>query len=440
MKKVLSLGMAVVLGLSLTACGGKMENKETTATQEQAQEQAESVQSGKETTQAASNEELVATRWSGGQSDDQKELVKGYTASEIVIDDVAYDKLKEKETLSMQKSGGGDYDLIYVAEVWCPDYASNGWLLPLNDYIEKYNVDLSMYNQSLLDTMTVDGKIMSLPTFTQTSILAYDETAMQRYGGEVPKTFDELIACAKWFKENEGTGIAIPAMQGQAAVDLFGAILYSCGGEFIKDGKADLGSDEAAQAITIWQELCKYAMDGASTWHVDDVGQAMKDGVAPISISLSGNCSAYLDPEQSAVAETVKFAGMPGVGDKDYVGTANFWGWSVAANSENPDEAFQAAVWLTSPEQEKSASLANGSISALPELAEDQEVLEKIPYLPAVTEALAHARILPTAGDSSTMLTGLQAVLSEIATDPDTDSAALIKSYNESCKDYQFGR
>lgn len=64
----------------------------------------------------------------------------------------------------------------------------------------------------------------------------------------------------------------------------------------------------------------------------------------------------------------------------------------------------------------------------------------KIPYLPAVTEALAHARILPTAGDSSTMLTGLQAVLSKIATDPDTDSAALIKSYNESCKEYQFGR
>ena len=104
------------------------------------------------------------------------------------------------------------------------------------------------------------------------------------------------------------------------------------------------------------------------------------------------------------------------------------------------DGLYQAAVWLTSPEQEKSASLANGSISALPELAEDQEVLETIPYLPAVTEALAHARILPTAGDSSTMLTGLQAVLSEIATDPDTDSAALIKSYNESCKDYQFGR
>lgn len=130
MKKVLSLGMTVVLALSLTACGGGMETKGTAAVQ------AESAQSGKETTQEVSGVELVATRWSGGQSDDQKELVKGYTASEIVIDDVAYDKLKEKETLSMQKSGGGDYDLIYVAEVWCPDYTSNGWLLPLNDYIE----------------------------------------------------------------------------------------------------------------------------------------------------------------------------------------------------------------------------------------------------------------------------------------------------------------
>lgn len=440
MRKVLSLGLAVVMALSLTACGSKTENTEA------AQKQAGTAQTGRETekqeetNQPEASVELVATRWSGGQSDDQKELVKGYTVSEIVIDDVAYDKLKEKETLSMQKSGAGDYDLIYVAEVWCPDYTSNGWLLPLNEYIEKYGIDLSVYNQSLLDAMTVDGKIMSLPTFTQTSILAYDEPAMQRYGGDVPKTFDELIACARWFKENEGTGIAIPAMQGQSAVDLFGSILYSCGGEFIKDGAIDLGSDEAAQAISIWQELCKYAMDGASTWHVDDVGQAMKDGVAPISISLSGNCSAYLDPEQSAVAETVRFAGMPSVGDKGYVGTANFWGWSVAANSKNPDAAFLAATWLTSPDQEKAASLANGSISALPQLAEDGEVLAEIPYLPAVTEALANARILPTAGDSAAMLNGLQAVLSEIATNPDMDAVSLIKSYSDECKAYQFGK
>lgn len=420
MKKTIGMGLALILTLGLAACG----NSSTVQS-----EKGEAEPSGVE---------LVASRWSGGQSDDQKELVKGYAGSNIIIDDVAYDKLKEKETLSMQKGGKGDYDLIYVAEVWCPDYAANGWLLPLNELVEKYQVDLSIYNQSLLDTMKVDGQIMSLPTFTQTSILAYDSVAMERYGKGIPTTFDELIACAKWFKEEEGTGIAIPAMQGQAAVDLFGSILYSCGGEFIKDGKSDLNSPQAIQAVTIWQELCKYAMDGASTWHVDDVGQAMKDGAAPISISLSGNCSAYLDREQSAIADTVKFAGMPSVGDKEYVGTANFWGWSVAANSENPEEAFQAAVWITSPEQEKSASLANGSISALPELAEDQEVLAEIPYLPAVTAALTHARILPTSGDSSTMLTGLQAVLSEIAAKPDTDVESLIKTYHEECSKLAF--
>ncbi len=356
-----------------------------------------------------------------------------------MIDDIAYDKLKEKEILNMQKNGTGDYDLIYVAEVWCPDYVKNGWLMPLNDYIEKYDVDMSVYNQSLLDAMTVDGQVYSLPTFTQTSILAYDEEAMGRYGKGVPETFDELIECAKWFKENEGSGIAIPAMQGQSAVDFFGGILYSCGGEFIEDGKIALDSDAAAQAIEIWQQLCLYSMDGSSTWHVDDVAQAVKDGNAPISISISGNCSSYLDPEQSAVAETIRFAKMPGINGNDYVGTANFWGWSVAKNSANPEEAFQSIVWLTSEEQEKAAALANGSISALPALAGDSEVLEQIPYLPAVTDTLAKARILPTAGDSSAMLTDLQAVLSRIAENPrGVDAKALLKEFNDACQDYDF--
>ena len=425
MKKWTALFLSLCLVGGLTACGGNGDK--------------DSEGKGDSQAEGGSGVELVATRWSGGQSDDQKELVKNYAAATIVIDDIAYDKLKEKEILNMQKNGTGDYDLIYVAEVWCPDYVKNGWLMPLNDYIEKYDVDMSVYNQSLLDAMTVDGQVYSLPTFTQTSILAYDEEAMGRYGKGVPETFDELIECAKWFKENEGSGIAIPAMQGQSAVDFFGGILYSCGGEFIEDGKIALDSDAAAQAIEIWQQLCLYSMDGSSTWHVDDVAQAVKDGNAPISISISGNCSSYLDPEQSAVAETIRFAKMPGINGNDYVGTANFWGWSVAKNSANPEEAFQSIVWLTSEEQEKAAALANGSISALPALAGDSEVLEQIPYLPAVTDTLAKARILPTAGDSSTMLTELQAVLSQIAVDPSgADAKGLLKEFNEACQDYDF--
>jgi ABC-type glycerol-3-phosphate transport system substrate-binding protein len=427
-KKWAALCLATCLALGLTACGGNGDgNKDG------------SDGGGASNSKDASGVELVATRWSGGQSDDQKELVKSYTDATIVIDDVAYDKLKEKETINMQKNGTGDYDLIYVAEVWCPDYVKNGWLVPLNDYIEKYGVDTGIYNQSLLDAMTVDGQIYALPTFTQTSILAYDEEAMERYGKGVPETFDELIECAKWFKENEGTGIAIPAMQGQSAIDLFGGILYSCGGEFVEDGELVLDSEEAAQAIDIWQQLCLYSMEGSSTWHIDDVAQVVKDGNAPISISMSGVCSPYLDPEQSAVAETIRFAKMPTINGNDYVGTANFWGWSVAKNSANPEEAFQAIVWLTSEEQEKSAALANGSLAAIPSLAEDPEILEQIPYLPAATETLAHARILPTVGDSSAMMTDLQAVLSQIAEKPDgVDAKALLKEFNADCQDYDF--
>ena len=414
MKKIVSILMIVVmLAMGIVACGKKEANEKEA-------------------------KDILVTRWSGGQSDDQKELVGQYEDANIVIDDVAYDKLKEKEVLSLQKSKNADYDLLYVAEVWTPDFAKNDWILPLNDMIEKNKIDISIFNQSLLDAMTVDGKIMALPTFIQTSILAYDNEAMERYGKGVPQTFDELIECAKWFKENENTGIAFTAMQGQAAVDLFGSILYSCGGDFIKNGKINLDSPEAKEAIGIWDELCKYGMDGVSTWHVDDVGQTMRDGVAPISISLSGNCSTYLDPNQSQVADKVKFAEMPTVGDKEYVGVANFWGWSVAKNSANQEAAFKAAAWLTDPKQEKEAALKNGSIPAIPELAEDKEVQEEVPYLMAVTNTLTNAKIIPTTGDSSTMLTDLQAALSQIASDPSVDAEKVIVDFNEKYLDSNF--
>ena len=139
------------------------------------------------------------------------------------------------------------------------------------------------------------------------------------------------------------------------------------------------------------------------------------------------------------MAETIRFAKMPAINGNEYVGTANFWGWSVAANSADPEEAFQAIVWLTSEEQEKEAALANGSLSAIPALAEDSEVLEKVPYLPAVTETLAQARILPTEGDSSSMMTDLQAVLSQIAVDPNgVDAKGLLKEFHTECQSYDF--
>ena len=65
---------------------------------------------------AAKDVTVVGSRWAGPNADVQKELVKDYENGKIVIDDVDYNNLKEKQILSM--SASGEYDLIWVPEVW----------------------------------------------------------------------------------------------------------------------------------------------------------------------------------------------------------------------------------------------------------------------------------------------------------------------------------
>ena len=86
---------------------------------------------------------VVGSRWAGPNADVQKQIVADFNNPTIVIDDVDYGNLKEKQILSMSTSG--EYDLIWVPEVWLPEYVENGWVLPLDDYVAKDNFPLPTY-------------------------------------------------------------------------------------------------------------------------------------------------------------------------------------------------------------------------------------------------------------------------------------------------------
>ena len=283
----------------------------------------------------------------------------------------------------------------------------------MNDLVAENNVDLSIYSEAMVDMNTTDGELYAIPTFAQTLILTYNKEWFEEEGQEVPTTVDELLAVAKYFKE-KGTGIAIPAMQGQAAADLYAQILYSAGGDFFgSDGKVDLLSDEAIYAAEVWDKLCEYSITGSLTWHHDQVSQAVREETAPIGITVTGLSGFDSDPEMSTIVDKVGYAAIPG--NESVVGVVSYWSWGVAKNSENPDAAFKLAVWLTSPEIEKKQSLMNGQICAVSSLAEDSEVVAKMPFLPATSETLANAKTQPTSVSAGAIFEPLEVALSEIA-------------------------
>lgn len=376
------------------------------------------------TTAFAADNTLVISRWAGPHADDQKKVLAEYSDADVKMDDIDYGNLKQKQIQSLSTSG--DYDLVWVHETWLKDYVEKDFLLPLNDLVEEKGTDLSAYSDGMIESNIIDGEFYAFPTFAQTYMITYNKEWFEKEGQSVPTTPEELVEVAKYFKE-QGTGIAIPAMQGAAAVDVFSSILYSYGGDYFDaDGKLDLTSEPMQKAFALWKDLCDNSMAGSLTWHNDQVSQAVREEKAPFGITISGLANMDVDPETSLIIDKVGYAPIPG--EAGNIGVVTYWSWAVAKNSENQEAAYDLAAWLTSEEVEKEQSLMNGQITAVKALAKDSEVVENIPVLPVANEILATAKPQPSTGDSSKVLEALQATLSEIGAtgaDPNEAAAAL---------------
>ncbi len=393
--------------------------------------QSESGEAGKKT--------ILISRWAGPHADDQKDVVKLYEKAEIVVDDIDYGSLRQKQMTSFQAAAGsGNYDLVWVANQWMKEYVDAGYLMPLDDMIAQSGLDLSRYAGGLLSGCQFYGKTYGLPTFAQTLILTYDSAAFEAAGLEAPETSEELVAVAKYFKEKEGTGIALPARQGSALGNLYSQFLFSAGGDYLdENNRIDLTTEEALYAADLFDRLVKYSLQGSLAWHHDEVADAVRTKKAPIGTVMSGLSNQDADPERSLIVDTVAYA--PITGPDGFAAASNaYWVWAVPANARDPKASFDAAVWITGFEAEKAMTLKNQQISALNDLASDPEVINSAPFLPVVMEEFANGKAVPMSAQFPKFNQALIAALSEIATS-DVDSAAVMKRLTEEFSDVDFG-
>jgi ABC-type glycerol-3-phosphate transport system substrate-binding protein len=381
---------------------------------------------------------LLVSRWAGPHADFQKQVVKEYPSATVTIDDIDYASLKAKQLTAFQAvAGKGSYDVVWVNSQWMKEYVDAGYLVPLDDLIKKNKLDTSIYSKGLLEGTQFYGKTWGFPTYAQCLILAYDSAAFEKAKLQPPKTADELVAVAKYFKEKEGSGIAIPARQGTAAVTLYSQLMFSSGGYYLdKNGVLDLSAEPSVYAATIYDQLVKYAVPGVTAWHHDETALALRTKVAPIATIMSGLAGQNHDPEKSRIVDTVRYAPITG---KTGIAAANnsFWVWAIAKNSSDVDESFKFISWFTSPAIEKKQTLANQQISAINSLSSDPEVLKVMPWLPVVMSEFANGRTDPASANLQKLKDALVAGLSAVAT-TDEEPGAMLKRVQDQLKGIDF--
>ena len=110
--------------------------------------------------------ELVISRWAGPHADDQAAILKQFeneTGIRVRMDAIDYFQLRQEQMLNLSGKTGA-YDLVWVQEVWLPEYVSSGYLLPLNDLVKDESLsgkdfDLQDFNPNLIKINTIDGKL-----------------------------------------------------------------------------------------------------------------------------------------------------------------------------------------------------------------------------------------------------------------------------------------
>ena len=286
----------------------------------------------------------------------------GATVEWNKVSDVPGDSRKLYVTGLMARSSTPDVFAIDV--IWAGEFAQRGWLEPLNGLIA--DDQIAAYNPSFLSAATVDDKVYAAPLYLDGTHLFYRTDLLEKYGLEVPKTWEDVIMASKTVMEGENNPQLYGFVSMWAKIEgLFMNWLSFTGGNgasfFDADGNVAVNSPEAIAATQTMVDILykhKIAPDSIITMRPNDARTLFQQGRS-VFLMVQDFVHAPLSAADSPVAGKFDFTRNPYfAGNKDAHSTA-LGGWLLAvnANSENKEAAAKLVAHFTSFENQLSAAL-----------------------------------------------------------------------------------
>ncbi|MDC0835208.1 sugar ABC transporter substrate-binding protein [Leptolyngbya valderiana BDU 20041] len=168
-----------------------------------------------------------------------------------------------------------------------------GALRPIEDWFANSQAKAKL-DPSLLDGMTLDGRIWSIPMAANNVGLFYRPSLLEAAGvTELPDTWEELRRVAEQLTEDldgDGTidryGLLLPLGKGEWTVFAWLPFLYGTGGEIIDGDRPNLFNSEAIAALQFWADL---VADGSVALSQPERGYELDDFLkGRVAMQLTG--------------------------------------------------------------------------------------------------------------------------------------------------------
>lgn len=245
-------------------------------------------------------------------------------------------------------------------------FAKNGWTEPLNSYYSgDKEYDIADFSPAAMASCTVDGKIIAIPLIVEAEVLYYNKVMFKEKGVAVPKTMAELYAAAeKLTDKSKGVYGFVARGARSAAVTQFSGYLFSNGGDFMSNGKAQLTSPAAIKSFKFYGDILRnFGPPGVLNMSWPQAADLFAQGKAAMYTDASSLFNAVASPDKSLVAGNVGVAMFPAgdAGSKPY--NVCPWALSIGVNSEKKDAAWALISWLTSKDMMSRTQAAGNSMA-----------------------------------------------------------------------------
>lgn len=253
-------------------------------------------------------------------------------------------------------TNGGQFDIMTIGMYETPIWGANGWLVPLDDLSEAYDVDDIL--PAMRGGLSHDGTLYAAPFYGESSMVMYRTDLMEAAGLEMPEAptwqFIRQAAEAMHDPANEVYGICLRGKPGWGEGGAFITVTANSFGArwFDEDWNAQFDQPEWAEALTFFVDLMNsYGPPGYATNGFNENLSLFQQGRCGMWIDATVAASFVTNPNDSTVADSVGFALAPNAEGVDK--RSNWlWAWALAipAGTQQEDAAMQFIEWATSRE------------------------------------------------------------------------------------------
>jgi multiple sugar transport system substrate-binding protein len=292
----------------------------------------------------------------------------------------------EQRRLQVQRlqAKSTECDVLGMDVIWTAEYAAQGWLLDVSDFISK-NGD--KFIQSTVDTTKFEGKNWAVPFNSNAGFIYFRKDEVP----EAPKEWQDLYAEAK-----KGNGVVYQGFRYEGLTVNFLELLYSAGGSVVsEDGKeATADSAEVKDVLTFMADGIKSGAvpKAVTTYKEEESRRAFESGNATFMRNWP---YAYALGNDSKIKGKFDIATFPGYKGNDGAGVLGGYDLAISSYSKNPEGSLAFIEFATAPEQQKIMATEASLPPTLTDVYDDPAVKKAMPFAAQLRDAIDQAKPRP---------------------------------------------